>query len=145
MTTITKKATGTIMGRKHPRSRPSAKRQLPTPAAGERGRANEESEWGRLRRNRPLSVRSALLLLALLALLAAGSDFALYASVVDHYRRHGHIGVPLDLAGMAVTFTVLEVYACIATLKELRKGAASKHAHKHDTSADQSRSPKKPP
>ncbi len=105
----------------------------------------EKNEWGRLRRNRPLSVRSALLLLALLVLLAAGSDFALFASVADHYRQHGHIGLPLDVTGMAIAFTSLAVYACIAIPRELRKSAASKHSQKHDTPAEQRRSPRKPP
>jgi hypothetical protein len=115
------------------------------PVAGERGKATEKSEWDRLRRNRPLSVRSALLLLVLLALLAVGSDFALYTSVADHYRRHGHIGLPLDVTAMALGFTALAVYAGISITKELRKRASSKHAQKHDTPADQRRSPGKPP
>lgn len=115
------------------------------PVAGERGKVSEESESGRLRRNRPLSVWSALLLLVLPILLAAGSDFALYASVADHYRRHGHIGLPLDVTGMAIAFTSLAVYACVAVPKEIRKGAASKHAQKHDAPADQRRSPRTPP
>jgi hypothetical protein len=115
------------------------------PAAGERGTVTEKSESGRLRRDRPLSVWTALLLLAFLVLLAAGSDFALYASVADHYRRHGHIGLPLDVTGMAITFTSLAVYACIAVPKEIRKGAASKHAPKPHTSADQRHAPSKSP
>lgn len=115
------------------------------PVAGERGKATEQSERSRLRRNRPLSVGSALLLLALLAFLAVGSDFALYASIADHYRRHGHIGLPLDLAAMALVLTALAVYWSIAITKELRKRASSKHAQKHDTPADQRRSTGKPP
>ncbi|MBL9030255.1 MAG: hypothetical protein JNM80_00930 [Phycisphaerae bacterium] len=90
-------------------------------------------------------MRSALLLLALLALLAAGIDAALYASVADHYHRHGHIGVPLDLAGMAVGFTALAVYAAIAVTKELRKRRGSRHAEKHDTHAGRGQSPKELP
>lgn len=115
------------------------------PAVSERGKVTEKSESGRLRRNRPLSVWSALLLLALLVVLAAGSDFALYASIADHYRRHGHIGLPLDVTGMAIAFTSLAVYACIAVPKEFRKGAASKHAQQQDTPASQRRSQRKPP
>ena len=115
------------------------------PAAGKRGTVTENAETGRVRRSRPLSVWTALSLLTFLVLLAAGSDFALYASVADHYRRHGHIGLPLDVTGMAIAFTSLAVYACIAVPKEIRKSAASKHAPKHDTSADQRRSPRVPP
>lgn len=115
------------------------------PAAGKRGTVTENAETGRLRRSRPLSVWTALLLLAFLVLLAAGSDFALYASVADHYRRHGHIGLPLDVTAMALAFTALAVYACVAISKELRKSAASKHGQKHGTPADQSLSPRKPP
>lgn len=96
-----------------------------------------------MRRNRPLSVRSALLMLALLALLAAGSDFALYASVADHYHRHGHIGLPLDVTAMALTFTALAVYASIAITKELRKG--TKRTDRHDTHAAKRQSRKEPP
>lgn len=144
MTTTTRKATGTIMGRKRPRSRPSSNRHPSAPAKSGRGKANEESEWGRLRRNRPLSVRPALLLLALLVLLAAGSDFALYTSVADHYRSPGHIGLPLDVTGMTLAFTALAVYACIPVRKEFRKNAASKHTQKHDTAADKPRIPRTP-
>lgn len=90
-------------------------------------------------------MRSALLLLALLALLAAGVDLALYTSVADHYQRHGHIGVPLDLAGMALGFTVLAVYAAISVTKELRKRRGSRHAEKHDTHVGRDQPPKESP
>jgi hypothetical protein len=90
-------------------------------------------------------VRSALLLLALLALLAAGLDLALYASVADHYCQHGHIGLPLDLTAMALGFTALAVYAAISVTKGLRKRRGSRHAEKHDTHAGRGQSPKEPP
>lgn len=114
-------------------------------AQAERRHAERQSERGGLRRNRPTSVRSALPLLALLALLAVSLDVALYAFIVDHYQRHGHIGLPLDVTGFALAFTILAVYACIAIPRELRKSAASKHAQKHDAPADHGRSPRKPP
>ncbi|GJQ30420.1 MAG: hypothetical protein HBSAPP03_23040 [Phycisphaerae bacterium] len=85
------------------------------------------------------------MLLALLALLAAGIDVALYASVADHYHRHRHIGLPLDLTAVAFAFTALAVYASISISKELRKRRGSRHAEKHDTHAGRGQSPKEPP
>lgn len=74
--------------------------------------------------------RSALLLLVPLALLAAGSDAALYWSVRDHYARHGHLGLALDLALMALAFTGATVYGAIALWRELNKGTRTKPADK---------------
>lgn len=61
------------------------------------------------------------MLLVPLALLAVGADFGLWAFIRDHYARHGHIGIPLDLAAMAVASTGLTVYASISIAKDLRK------------------------
>ncbi|MBL9030235.1 MAG: hypothetical protein JNM80_00830 [Phycisphaerae bacterium] len=85
------------------------------------------------------------MLLALLVLLAAGLDLALYASVAEHYREHGHIGLPLDLTAMALALTALAVYASISISKELRKRPGSRRAEKHDTHAGRRQSPKEPP
>ncbi len=111
------------MGRKRPRSKRSP--SLRPPAEGE-----SEGERVRLRRNRPLTWRSALPLLVPLALLAVGSDVALYGFVSDHYARHGHLGIRLDIAAMAFGFTGLAVYACIAVRKEVRKGSGGRQAVK---------------
>lgn len=100
-----------------PRPRSNRSRSPRSPDRGE-----SQGERARLRRNRPLTVRSALLLLVPLALLAAGLDIALVAFVRDHYARHGHLGVPVGVAAGAVGFTALTVYGGVALGKELRKG-----------------------
>lgn len=121
------------MGRKPPqRSKPS---RLPrSPTGGE-----HKGERARLRRNRPLTWRSALLWLVPLALLTAGTDVALYVLVKDHYARHGHVGVPLDLGAAALGFTALTVYGCVAVRNEVRKGSGGSQAIKPPTGAAQNR------
>lgn len=106
---------GTTMGRPRPRSKRSHSPQAPDAGRG-------EGERARLSQNRPLSWRSALLLLIPLALLAVGSDVALCAFISDHYARHGHLAVPLGIAAAALGFTALTVYACILVWGDLRKG-----------------------
>lgn len=126
------------MGRKRPKSKRSHSPR--SPAGGE-----SEGERARLRRNRPLTWRSALLWLVPLALLAAGSDFALYGFVSDHYARHGHIGVPLDIAAMAIAFTAMAVYACIAVRKEVHKGSGGSQAVKPPSATAKNRENREPP
>lgn len=85
-------------------------------AQAERRLADRQCERARLRRDQPISVGSALLL-ALLALLAVSLDVALYAFIVDHYQRHGHISLPINLAAAALGFTALAIFACISIAK----------------------------
>lgn len=113
-----------------PSPRPRSNRSR-SPRSSARGES--QGERARLRRNRPLTWRTALLLLVPLALLAAGFDLALYASVSDHYARHGHLSLPLDVAFGALALTTLTVYGCFAVGKELRKG---KHNSKAGTPLD---------
>lgn len=98
-----------------------------------------------MRRNRPITWRSALLWLVPLALLAAGSDVALFGFVSDHYARHGHVGVPLDIAAMAIAFTGLAVYACVVVRKEVRKGPGGRQAVKPVDAAGKNREARRPP
>lgn len=102
------------MGRKRPRSKTA---RSPRASVG----SETEGERARLRRNRPLSLRSALLLLVPLALLAAFADVGLYAFVSDHYARHGHFAFPLDVGLAAIALTALTVYGAITMWRELRK------------------------
>ncbi len=64
------------------------------------------------------------MLLIPFALLAAGSDAALYWSVSNHYAQHGHLGARPDLSIMALGFTALTVFGSIAFWRELRKRKA---------------------
>lgn len=98
-----------------------------------------------MRRNRPTTWRSALLWLVPLALLAAGSDLALYAFVSDHYAQHGHFGVRVDLAAAALGFTALTVYGCVAVLKEVRKRRGGRPTVKPPDSSARSRGTREPP
>ena len=90
--------------------------------------------------------RSAVLLSVLFALLAAGTDTALFWSVSEHYAQHGHLYVPLGLSLLALAFTVLAVCGGIA-LWRLHKRKAPKRADRsvHTASAAQSRATKERP
>ncbi|MBX3403758.1 MAG: hypothetical protein KF699_10150 [Phycisphaeraceae bacterium] len=70
---------------------------------------------------------------------------ALYAFVSDHYARHGHIGVPLDLGAMALAFTGLAVYAYIVVRKEVRKGSGGRQAVKPVDATGKNRETRRPP
>ncbi|MBL8765385.1 MAG: hypothetical protein JNM07_14085 [Phycisphaerae bacterium] len=110
-----------------PSPRPRSKRSR-SPRSPDRGES--QGERSRLRRNRPLTVRSALLLLVPLALLAAGADVALYAFVRDHYAQHGHLAFPLDIGGVALALAAATIYGCVAVAKELRKRTSRRDAGK---------------
>ena len=126
------------MGSQRPRSNRS--RSPRSPAGGE-----SQGERARLRRNRPLTWRAAFLWLVPLVLLAAGSDFALYAFISDHYARHGHLAVPLEIGGAALGFTALTIYSCVAFRKELRKGSGDRQADKPPEVTAKNRKSKAPP
>jgi len=127
---------GTIMTSPRPRSK--ASRSPRSPAWG-------GSKGERARRSRPLTWRSALLLLVPLALMAAGADVALYRFVSDHYARHGHLGVPLDIAAAALGFTAATAYGAVAFWREMRKHSGSTKARKPPDAATKNRATREPP
>lgn len=134
----TRKATGTIMGRPRPRSKATSSSLAPA-----EGQGKGERTW--LHRNRPLTWRSALLLLVPLTMLSAAADVALYSFVSDHYARHGQHCVPLDIAAAALAFTALTVYGCVSFWREMRKSAGSMEASTPANVAAKHRATKDPP
>lgn len=109
----------TIMGSQRPRSKRS--RSPRSPVEGE-----SQGERARLRRNRPLTWRSAMLLLVPLVLLAAGSDVVFVTSAMTKCPHCGGDHIPLDITAMALAFTGLAVYACVVVKKEVRRGSVGR-------------------
>lgn len=107
------------MGRKRRRSSRSRTTRPASARPREGGRVQ-------LRRNQPLTWRWALLLLVLLALLAAGTDYALISFISDHYAKHGHLALPLGIIILALGLTALTLYGCVASWRGVRKRLASR-------------------
>lgn len=88
---------------------------------------NHASKSLRLHRNRPLTWRSSLPWLIPIALLAAGSDAALWSALGQRCPRCGGAHVRLELLFAAVAFTLaavgLVVAVCKSTLKAARDAA----------------------
>lgn len=77
--------------------------------------------------------------------MAAGADAALYAFVSDHYARHGHLGLPLDIAAAALGFTAATAYGGVAFWREMRNRSGSTKAGKPPDAATRNKARRKPP
>lgn len=85
--------------------------------------AKSGSERSRLRRDKPLTWRSALWLLIPVFLLAAGSDAALIHAFGQRCPRCGGIHVPLELLFASVCFTGVAVGMLVVVWRGTRKSS----------------------
>ncbi len=117
------------MARDH-RARGTAHRGPPRVAGPERSR---------LRRDRPLTWRSAVLFVVPLTLLAVGVDTAFVTAAMTKCPGCGGHHVPLDITLTAFGLTSATVWTCVASWRELRRTpVGGKHPTK-PTGADPKR------